>query len=346
MAGLDQIRGQELAVQRLRAALRTGRVPHAYLFSGPPGVGKGQTARVLAQALVCLRGSEDACGRCAGCRKVVAGTHSDVVTVTAPEGKRRIVIKQVRTLQGQMAYRPYEARHRVVLISDADTMTEEAANALLKTLEEPPDSTLFVLTTAQPWNLLATIRSRCQEVRFIPLGRAEVATRMEAEGCSAELARVVAGLSEGSLGRARELVRAGIEEERSAVLVAVAELDLDDPVSLLALSESWYRERERVHDRIDLLLSWYRDLLVLASGGASDALIHLDLLNGPLASQRRLGRAAVLRCLDLLLEARAAIKERNANVRLTAERLFIGLAEQARGARPATPGRQRPEPRR
>ncbi len=346
MAGLDRIQGQEMVVQRLRAALSANRVPHAYLFTGPPGVGKEQTARVLAQALVCIKRTDDACGRCAGCRKVVAGTHSDVITVTPPEGKRRIVIKQVRALQGQMAYRPYEARNRVVLVLDAETMTEEAANALLKTLEEPPDSTLFVLTSARSNSLLATIRSRCQEVRFVPLGRDEVAARLKADGCAPDVAQVLAALSEGSLGRAQALLEAGLPEEREAVLKAVAGLDLDDPVKLLELSESWYRERERVDDRIDLLLSWYRDLLVLASGGPPHTLIHKDLLEGPLADQQHLGAAATLRCLDLLLAARAAIRERNANVRLAAERLFIGLAEQARGARRMAPGRPRPGPRR
>ncbi|MBM4321139.1 MAG: DNA polymerase III subunit delta', partial [Deltaproteobacteria bacterium] len=195
VAGFADIQGQDAAVAKLRRALREGRVPHAYLFCGPIGVGKERTALVLAQALQCRKLPDDGCGRCEPCRKVAGARHPDVAVVRVPEGRSRVLIEQMRELQQCLAFRPYEGRNRVIVFPDAEVMTEEAANSLLKTLEEPPEQTHFVLTSSQPQNLLDTIRSRCQQVRFAPLSRAEVGRRLIMEQVDEQLAFTAAGLS-------------------------------------------------------------------------------------------------------------------------------------------------------
>ena len=303
-------------------------MPHAYLFCGPLGVGKEQAALVLAQALECRLDGDDACGSCEQCRKVAAGRHPDVLFVRVPEGKSRVLIEQVRELQQSLAFRPFEGRNRVIVFPDAEVMTEEAANSLLKTLEEPPERTHFVLTSSQPKKLLDTIRSRCQHVRFAPLPRQVVAERLVAqEHVDARTASIAASLSEGSVGRAAELCSSGLLEERDDLLAAVDSLTTEQPAALLELAEAWAADKEHVAGRLDLLVSWYRDLLVLASGGHEDALIHRDLLQGSGGwRERRPGRGQARRCLDLLLAARQAVTEKNANTRLALECLFIGLA--------------------
>jgi len=326
-SAFSAIRGQDQAVGRLRALLAEGRVPHALLFSGPVGGGKSEAARALTQALQCRQAGDDGCGHCEPCRKVLLGKHPDVVTLRVAEGKTRLTIDQVRGLQGSLAYRPFEGRHRVILLPDAEALTEEAANALLKTLEEPPELTHFILTSSQPQALLDTIRSRCQLVRFAPLSREVVAQRL-AQEASLPLAEadVLAGLSEGSLGRALALHERGVLAGRRELLLAVSQLSLLAPEPLLKLSEAWGRDKEEIADRLDLLLSWYRDLLVLASGGTADLLIHRDLLQDPRNHPAPpLSVAEGKRCLSLLLKAREAVVERNANVRLALERLFLGL---------------------
>lgn len=332
MTAFEEIVGQERAVARLRRALRDRRVPHAYLFTGARGVGKSECARAMAQAQECRRLDDDGCGSCDGCLKVRSDRHPDVLTLAVPEGRKRILIKQVRELQHGMAYRPFEGRCRVVLVPDAEIMTEEAANALLKTLEEPPEETHFILTSSQPKSLLDTIRSRCQELRFAPLPRAALTQRLrEDEELGPEDARVLASLAEGSPGRAAELLEGGVLEERAVLVRRIASLSPARPVELLELSEAWYRERDRVPDRLDLLISWYRDLLLTGAGVNLDACIHRDLLAVGEDGSRPppLSPPAALRCLDLLLGARAAITKRNANVRLTLESLFLGLASNA-----------------
>ena len=333
MAGFADIRAQERVVAWLRLALREHRIPHAYLFTGPQGVGKEATAWALAQALQCVRLEHDACGQCEPCHKVAADIHPDVIVLRVPEGRKRLLIGQVRKLQEGLVYKPFEGRHRVILIPEAELLTEEAANALLKTLEEPPDRTHIVLCSSQPWNLLDTIRSRCHQVRFAPLVRSELSTRLvQEQGLGADEAWVLAGLAEGSTGRALAMMQGELMAERKELLEAVRALSLGKPVALLQVSESWYTERDRVPERLDLLLSWYRDLLLLANGLGSDACIHGDLVD---ASDSEglpgLGAGQVLRCLDLLLGAREAITLRNANIRLSLDRLFLGLASE--GAR-------------
>ncbi len=321
MYGFSEIVGQDRAVGRIQAALRSNRVPHAYLFVGPAGSGKLDAAWALAQALLCPNRVDEGCGQCQVCLKVQHGHHPDVLLLQPDEGKRRIAIAQVRKLQESLPYRPYEGSHRIILVPDAHVMTEEAANALLKTLEEPPDRTHFVLTTAQPSSLLDTIRSRCQTIRFAPHPREAIAqTLVRERSLDERMAMVLAGLAEGSPGRAMELLDRDILSDMDEAVGKVVGLSLQDPKAILETSERWQRDRDRVIDRLDLLISWYRDRLLESFGVSGDLLIHQD------RPQTRTSPSVALRALDLLLDSRSAIEERNANLRLTLDNLFTNLA--------------------
>jgi DNA polymerase III subunit delta' len=202
MHGLSSVLGQEGALGILRRALASGRVAQAFLFEGAPGVGKMTAARALAQTLECEK--ETGCGECGQCRKVAEGLHPDVIVVE-PDGQF-IKIAQVRQVTARAAYRPHEGRARVVIFDGADAMNLEAANALLKTLEEPPAQTHFVLVSSAPERLPVTVRSRCQRVRFAPLPTEVVAGWLERErGMAQAEAHAIAALSSGSLARAAEL---------------------------------------------------------------------------------------------------------------------------------------------
>jgi DNA polymerase-3 subunit delta' len=159
--------GQDRVTDLLRRAIERDRVPNAYLFSGPPGAPLLDTATALACALNCQRGRGEACGECEQCSKIVQGFHPDVVTLVREGAANIVPIESVRNqVIARIGLPPHEAQTRVFIVEEATAMAPPAANALLKTLEEPPARTLFVLCTTAPEQLLPTIRSRCQRVRF------------------------------------------------------------------------------------------------------------------------------------------------------------------------------------
>ena len=159
--------GQGRVVAQLRGAIERDRVPHAYLMSGPPGAPLMEMATALACALNCQRGRGEACGQCDACAKIGAGIHPDVVTLVREGAAQIVPIETVRAqVIARIALPPHEGETRVFIVEEATAMAPPAANALLKTLEEPPPRTLFVLCTSAPEQLLPTIRSRCQRVRF------------------------------------------------------------------------------------------------------------------------------------------------------------------------------------
>lgn len=220
--------GQERVVAALRSAIARGRVPHAYLFSGPPGAPLYDTAIRLAQALSCLRtrgeGCEDPVEACEACAKVVGGIHPDVVTLVREGAAQIVPIESVRNqVIARMGTPPHEGAVRVFIVEEATALAPPAANALLKTLEEPPARTLFVMCTTAPEQLLPTIRSRCQRVRF---GAGTIAG-VGAEDDPARTERLAALGAELAADRRDPQLAARIAEvkgETAPVLVAAAQV--------------------------------------------------------------------------------------------------------------------------
>jgi DNA polymerase-3 subunit delta' len=266
MEGFASIVGQERAVARLRGAIASGKPHHAYLFDGPDGVGKRATALAFAQALSCERRPGEGCGACEPCRKLDAGIHPDLIAFEVLPEKGQT--ERVRELLPRLAYAPNEARARVVLIDPAHELNDAAANVLLKTLEEPPAGTHFVLCSSMAAGLLTTIRSRCQRVAFGPLDQATIAQRLAAaHGLAAAVAAEAAALSGGSIGRALEL--AASEElprrrERAARLVEAARARRAQ--GILDAAAELAGDREEAEATIDLLWATYRDAVLLAEG--------------------------------------------------------------------------------
>jgi DNA polymerase-3 subunit delta' len=269
---LSTLRAQDAAAETIRRALRTGRVHHGYLFDGPDGVGKELCAFALAQALVCSSPTPkgEACGACSACvraapdPKTSRPKHPDLVVLErglyepAQIGRRTpetldISIDQVRTLVlSHAAYAPHEGRARVFVIRRAEELSTAAANALLKTLEEPIDKMHFVLLTAQPDALLPTILSRVQRVRFAPLPERLVAELLRERGTSADVAERVAPLAGGSMEIALSLCDEDATAAREAFVSAA--LDAIDGRTLAATLDFGEREkRDKVALRVHLL---------------------------------------------------------------------------------------------
>jgi DNA polymerase-3 subunit delta' len=275
------ILGQERVLRYLRTAMRQGRLAHAYLFLGPPGVGRASVARALAGVLNCTRPREDgdACGECPSCVRLVAGTHPDFyVLAPTSEGRQpQIKIEQIREFRRITAYPPMGGGWRVALIKPAEALNDAAANALLKTLEEPPPQHLLILTAGVEADLFPTLVSRCQKLAFAPLPSPLIVGELTRRGVPAGQAALVAALSGGSLGRALALTPEDLLARRRQVLEDLARLERGTPATAL----DWAQKLAKAVPEADafLLLAqlWYRDLLLTALGAPPTLLANQDL---------------------------------------------------------------------
>src|SRR5437016_2190902 len=218
----QRVRGHERLVDAFDRVVRRGRLGHAYLFAGPPGVGKRLFAEELARALLCespARTRLEACDLCPACRQVAAGTHPDLFIAGKPEESLELPIDVMRDLCRSFSLKSARDRGKVVILDDADDLNEESANCFLKTLEEPPPRSVLLLIGTSPDRQLATIRSRCQVVHFAPLAGELVAELLRAQGAEdpALIERLVR-LSGGSPGRARALADPALWEFRRQML--------------------------------------------------------------------------------------------------------------------------------
>lgn len=233
------LRGHDRVVDELRGGLARGRFPHALLFVGPEGIGKRSFAMTLAQALMCERHPEtalDPCGECPSCLQVIAGTHPDVLQVARPEDKHDLPIQSIRELCLDLGLKPMRGARRVAIVDDADDLNDEASNAFLKTLEEPPPGSVLILICTTAEAQLETIVSRCRVVRFDPLPDAELAALLLEQGVAADPAAAerLALLAEGSVSRARGLADPELAQFRRGLIDALADPDGFDPGVLAA----------------------------------------------------------------------------------------------------------------
>ena len=261
--------GQEKAKKLILRTLAVERLPHAFLFKGPEGVGKQLFARGLAAALNSRnKENPEACGHCPSCRKFQSGNHPDFMVI-GPE-KGAIKIEQVRRMCQALSYPPYESDIRVVLLEDVHTMRAEAANSLLKTLEEPPADNLLILTADSSREILPTIASRCQVVPFYCLSEEETVRILVGQPACPDLhaARLLARLSEGSPGRAGLLLQTEMITVLKRVISVIDDPDHDpdrDLGRLLQAAEAMADLKENLPSFLGLLRIWLRDRLMLAS---------------------------------------------------------------------------------
>lgn len=326
--GFRDLVGQERAVRLLQRGLKTGRTAHAYLFTGPEGIGKRTAALALAQALNCQQGDamENGCGVCLSCRKVARGLHPDV-QVIGPEGAA-LKIEQVRALEADAVLGPYEGRRKVFILDSAEKLTEQAANALLKTLEEPPGWTVLVLLTTTPSALPLTIVSRCQTVILSALPDQTMQAYLVRKGVDQARARLLVSFSRGSIGRALSVEVESLASSRDLLLGELGRALLDGPAALLELAEKQAKDREGLHQQLEVLSAWLRDLMVAKVSGRAECLINLDRAEEVARQAEMLPLETIL---DGLREVRGAMDglTRNANPRLTLEHLFLRLREAA-----------------
>jgi len=336
--------GNREALGRLRAMAASGRVPGSLLFVGPEGTGKRAAAIALAKGFNCSRvapGGEP-CEECAACLRIDRGEHPDVRRL-APEGKGgQLRVDAVRELVREIQFRPFEGRRRFFILDEADRMNESAANALLKSLEEPPPSSTLILVTAHEGDLLPTVVSRCQKIRFVPLPIEEMAEHLsKSHGLSGAEAALAAAVSGGSMKRALEIRAEEIQTLRVEALRLLEQLASEmKPSELFPLADALSRSGDKLEPFLQLMLGLLRDLTAVAAG-EREKTVHVDLRP---ALDSLAPRASLSSWLEAYAQVEQAVRALSvyANKRLTLETMLLELSRRAATPASALAGATRP----
>lgn len=323
--------GHELAINTLRRALQAQRVRHAYLFTGPEHIGKALLAQRFAQTLLCTGGGDannapqNPCNACLSCRKVMHGNHPDVHYISRPRDKQFILIEQVRALQADAARKTLEGRRNIFIIQGMHEMNVQAANCLLKTLEEPEPDVVLLLTTPDPGLLLPTILSRVQQVPMQLLTMKQIKSALEDRWhVEADEANLIAALAAGRMGWAVQAVEdEDMLAERQAQLETLAKLSTAGKVQRFDVAQRLSADSDKLHDILELWLLWWRDM-VLAANNCLDLIVNVDM-QGIIQNQAaKVGAAESQRMVRAILGTMEAL-DQNVNARVALEVLMLDL---------------------
>jgi DNA polymerase III subunit delta' len=319
---LGDIIGQDRARLLLQRALAESRLPHAYLFHGPAGVGKKFTAVQFVKALYCSTSSaHEACDVCIICRKIATDNHADVMRV-GPDGNS-IKIEQIRAIQHRLSYKPYEDQRTTILLEDCELLSPPAANALLKTLEEPRPNVLLLLLTGKKDALPLTIVSRCQLVPFRPLPSAHIRTILERQGIDPATAALAASLSEGQLDRLHRIELSQLLAMRQSAYSLLQDVFRAQGVSSFLQARKLASKREQCEELFRWLALLCRDLTMLTVA-PNTPLYNQDLSADLATYARHLQLDHVLQMFEIIQQLRTYLTM-NINPQLLFEQLVVQL---------------------
>jgi DNA polymerase III delta' subunit len=359
----ERIKDQESAIRLIRRAIESDRVPNAYLFIGPDGVGKELAARNIAKALNCAEQGCEPCDRCLACTEIDRGMHPDVSLITPMKLSRQITTDRIAGVIESASLKPFEGRRRVFIFREADRINVASANKFLKTLEEPPGDSVFILLTELPDALLPTIRSRCHQIRFRTLSPETVRDILvQEQGIEPELARTLASLSDGQMSKAIALATSDLREKSRGIIEQLS--SRGDPVGLAEQFVVELRERRKavratiqaeaagkdghkiqpdssdetkaayaesvLRNELYMLLrlmgAWYRDVLVCAQTHDSDLVLNTDSIEEIETAAKDCEHWNMVGKLDSI-ERTKYLLERNINEERAFRTLFMTLAD-------------------
>lgn len=328
MAGFGDIVGQQQIKEHLQNALSTGKISHAYIINGEKSSGKEFIAKVFAMALQCEEGSMEPCQECRSCKQALSGNHPDIIRVVH-EKPNSVSVDDIRTqVNNDVAVKPYSSPYKVYIISEAEKMTVQAQNAILKTLEEPPAYAVILLLTDNVNSLLPTILSRCVVLNMKPVPDALVkeylCSQLQVPDYKAE---VCAAFARGNVGKAKMLATSedfeNIKAEALALLKYIQEMDLNEIVAAVKKITEYKLE---IQDYLDICAIWYRDALLFKATRDMNHLIFREEIQ----ALRRTAQRSSYEGIENIIKALDTAKRRldaNVNFELVMELLMLAIQE-------------------
>lgn len=314
-----QVIGHQMAVEILRSAAKRKRWGTSYLFYGPAGLGKSFVAKQFAKSLNCQNQDGDACDTCSSCRRADTLAYPDLCWLDFEADSENIKIEQVRAMQNAVNLRPFEGRVKVFVINNCQGLTEEAANCLLKVIEEPPQDTVIILIATGIRMVLPTLVSRCQKIRFVNLGRKTVEEiLMTTRGLDPRASRYLAAYSDGRIACALALSESGFIARKDSILdtllAPAPQMRLDD----------LFQDKDRAKEALSIALSWFRDVLFVKVGAPGEYVIHQDRIPQIHRYAQSSSYPQLLLCLNSLAKSFEYLKQ-NINLRLIADTISVNI---------------------
>lgn len=326
MTDYKGIIGHEKTIEFLKKAIESDKVYHAYIFDGEDYSGKSLIAGAFAMALQCEKGGPEPCGGCHSCKQAITDNQPDII-VLDHEKPGSIGVDDIRRLNNDIVIKPYSSRYKIYIIREAEKMTEQAQNALLKTIEEPPEYAVILLLTNNFGAFLPTITSRCVRVQLTPVSDKTLIKYLKSEGVPDYQARICAAFAQGNVGKALKL--AGSEEFnqiKDEALRLVKNIKKMEQFDVLFLLKDIAEYKVSINDFLDLIMVWYRDVLLFKATSDANGLIFKDELSDIRKQANESSYQGIEAILEALEKAKTRIKA-NVNFDLVIELLFLTMRE-------------------
>jgi len=328
MAGFQDIIGQEQIKEHLRNALSTGKVSHAYLFDGEKSSGKEFIAKIFAMALQCERGEVEPCQECHSCKQALSGNHPDIIRVVHEKPNTIGVDDIRRQVNADVAIKPYSSARKVYIINEAEKMTTQAQNALLKTLEEPPEYAVIILLASNINSLLPTILSRCVMLHMRPVAeelvKGYLCNQLQVPDYKAE---VCAAFARGNIGKAKALASSeefeNVKSEVLSLLKYIQNMELHEIIAAVKRAAEYKLE---INDYLDLCAIWYRDALLFKATNDANHLVFREELQALRTTARRSSYEGIENIIKALDTAKKRL-DANVNFELVMELLMLNIQE-------------------
>lgn len=319
----DKVLGQERQIEALKSAIKNKNISHCYLFEGEKGLGKRNLALAFSKTLLCKEGGSEPCNRCNSCIKFDKSNHPDF-KILSPE-KGSIKNDEIEKIIKSMATAPFESSRKVFIIDDSDKIRMDIQNKLLKTLEEPPEYINIILVTSSANKLLPTILSRCQIIKFYPLDTSKIIDLlMENYGIHEDRAKFIAGFAKGSVGKSIELANSGdFFQKREEVIKVIDSIIKGDKTKALTSMDFFNENKENIEEILDIILYWFRDLLIYKEIGSTCLLVNKDKIQ-ILSEESFIDLNKINDIIYRIEDTKINIK-RNVNFSLSIETMLLSL---------------------
>lgn len=328
MAGFRTIVGQEQMKEQLKNGIRAGKVSHAYIINGEKSSGKEYIAKVFAQTLQCERGGEEPCEECHSCKQAQTNNQPDIIRVTH-EKPNTISVDDIRAqINNDVAIKPYSSKYKIYIVNEAEKMTAQAQNAILKTLEEPPEYAIIMLLTSNVNSLLPTILSRCVVLNMKPVADEKMKKfLMEEMKVPDYKAEVCVAFARGNVGKAKALATSedfeNVKNEALSLIKYIHEMELSEIIAAIKKITEYKLE---ITDYLDILAIWYRDVLLFKATADANHLVFRE----EIGALRKNAANATYEGIETVIKALETAKRRldaNVNFDLTMELLMLSIQE-------------------